>query len=84
MRPIPYSDEVTEPTFTKFPDIDEGQLRSSTSSSNSDDDDEKEDIVHEAWNADRVSLYSQSKWNNLKRDLNCQSNPLKCWLPDCR
>ena len=70
MRPIPHSNEVPLPTFTKFPDIDENQLRSSTSSSNSDDDDEKEDIAHEAWNADRVSLYSQSELNDLIRDLN--------------
>ena len=70
MRPIPHSDEVPISTFTKFPDIDEDQFRSSTSSSNSDDDYEKEDIAHKAWNADRVSLYSQSELNDLIRDLN--------------
>ena len=69
MRPIPHSDEVPVPIFTKLPDIDEDQLRSSTSSSNSDDD-EEEDIAHEAWNADRVSFYNQSELNDLVRDLN--------------
>ena len=44
MRPIPNSDEVPVTTFTKFRDIDEDQLRSSTFLSNSDDD-EKQDIV---------------------------------------
>ena len=58
------------PIFTKLPDIDEDQLRSSTSSTNSDDDDEEQDIAHEAWNAGRVSLYSQSELNDLIRDLN--------------
>ena len=49
MRPIPHSDKVPVPIFTKLPDIDEDQLRSSTSSTNSDDDDDKEqDIAHEA------------------------------------
>ena len=52
------------------PDIDEDQLRSSASSTNSDDDDEEQDIAHEAWNAGRVSLYSQHELNNLIRDLN--------------
>ena len=70
MPPIPHSDEVSVRTFTKFPDIDKGQLRSFASSSNSDDDDEQEDIAHEAWSADRVSLYSQYKLNDLIRDLN--------------
>ena len=70
MRPIPNSDKVPVPTFTKLPDIDEDQLRSSTSLTNSDDDDEKQNIVHEAWNAGRVSLYSQSELNDLIRDLN--------------
>ena len=64
MRPIPHSDEVPVPIFTKLPDIDEDQLRSSTSSSNSDDD-EEEDIAHEAWNADRVSFYNQYELNDL-------------------
>ena len=70
MRPIPHSDKVPVPIFTKLPDIDEDQLRSSTSSTNSDDDDEEQDIAHEAWNAGRISLYSQSELNNLIRDLN--------------
>ena len=70
MRPIPRSDKVPVPIFTKLPDIDEDQLRSSTSSTNSDDDDEEQDIADEAWNAGRVSLYSQSELNNLIRDLN--------------
>ena len=71
MRPIPHSDKVPVTIFTKLPDIDEDQLRSSTSSTNSDDDDDKEqDIAHEAWNAGRVSLYSQSELNDLIRDLN--------------
>ena len=73
-RPTSHSDEVSVPTFTKFPDIDEDQLRSSTFSCNcdddDDDDDEKEDIAHEAWNADRVPLYSQSELSDLTRDLN--------------
>ena len=69
-RPIPHSDKVLVPIFTKLPDIDEDPLRSSTSSTNSDDDDEEQDIAHEAWNADRVSLYSQSELNDLIRDLN--------------
>ena len=51
MRTIPHSDKVPVPIFTKLPDIDEDQLRSSTSSTNSDDDDEEQDIAHEAWNA---------------------------------
>ena len=51
MRPIPYSDKVPVPIFTKLPDIDEDHLRSSTSSTNSDDDDEEQDIGHEVWNA---------------------------------
>ena len=70
MRPIPHSDKVPVPIFTKRPDIDEDQLRSSTSSTNSDDDDKEQDIAHEAWNAGRVSLYSQSELNDLIRDLN--------------
>ena len=71
MRPIPHSDKVPVPIFTKLPVIDEDQLRSSTSSTNSDDDDDEEqDIAHEAWNAGRVSLYSQSELNDLIRDLN--------------
>ena len=70
MRPIPHSDKVPVPIFTKLPDIDEDQLRSSTSSTNSDDDDDEQDIAHEAWNAGRVSLYSQSELNDLIRDLN--------------
>ena len=53
MRPIPHSDKVPVPIFTKLPDIDKNQLRSSTSSTNSDDDDEH-DIAHEAWNAGQV------------------------------
>ena len=84
MRPIPHSDKVPVTIFTKLPDIDEDQLRSSTSSTNSDDNDEEQDIAHEAWNAGRVSLYSQSELNDLIRVLICQNNPLKCWLPDCR
>ena len=70
MRPIPHSDKVPVPIFTKLPDIDEDQLRSSTSSTNSDDDDEEQNIAHEAWNAGRASLYSQSELNDLIRDLN--------------
>ena len=73
MRPIPHSDKVPVSIFTKLPDIDEDQLRSSTSSTNSDDDDdddEEQDIAQEAWNAGRVSLYSQSELNDLIRDLN--------------
>ena len=70
VRPIPHSDKVPVPIFTKLPDIDEDQLRSSTSSNNSDDDDEEQDIAHDAWNAGRVSLYSQSELNDLMRDLN--------------
>ena len=70
MRPIPHSDKVPVPIFTKLPDIDEDQLRSSTSSTNSDDYNEEQDIAHEAWNAGRVSLYNQSKLNDLIRDLN--------------
>ena len=64
------SDKVPVPIFTKLLDIDEDKLRSSTSSTNSDDDDEEQDIAHEAWNAGRVSLYSQSELNYLTRDLN--------------
>ena len=65
--------------LTKFQDIDEDQLRSSTSSSNSDDDDDdaKKDIAHEAWNGDQVSLYSQSELNNLIRDLNLPKQSAK-------
>ena len=70
MRPIPHSDKVPVPIFTKLPDIDEDQLRSSTSSTNSDHDDEEQYIAHETWNAGRVSLYSQTELNNLIRDLN--------------
>ena len=70
MRPILHSDKVPVPIFTKLPDIDEDQLRSSMSSTNSDDDDEEQDIAHKAWNAGRVSLYSQSELNYLIRDLN--------------
>ena len=70
MRPIPHSDKVPVPIFTKLLDIDEDQLRSFKSSTNSDDDDEEQDIAHGAWNAGRVSLHSQSKLNNLIRDLN--------------
>ena len=40
------------------------------SSTNSDDDDEEQDIAHKAWNAGRVSLYSQSELNDLVQDLN--------------
>ena len=72
MRPISHSDKVSVPIFTKLPDIDEDQLRSSMSSTNSDDgdDDDEQDIAHEAWNAGRVSLYSQSELNDLIQDLN--------------
>ena len=70
MRPIPHSDKVRVPIFTKLPDIDEDQLKSSTSSTNSDYDDEEQGIAHEAWNAGRVSLYSQPELNDLIRDLN--------------
>ena len=49
--PIPHSDKVPVPIFTKLPDIDEDQLRSSASLINSDDDDEEQDIAHKAWNA---------------------------------
>ena len=70
MRPIPHSDKVPVPIFTKLPNIDEDQLSSSTPSTNSDDDNEEQDIAHEAWNAGRVSLYSQSELNDLIRDLN--------------
>ena len=70
MRPIPHSDKVPVPIFTKLLDIDEDQLKSSTSSTNSDYDDEEQDIAHEAWNAGRVSLYSQPELNDLIRDLN--------------
>ena len=70
IRPIPHSDKVPVPIFTKLPDIDEDQLRSSTPSTNSNDDDEEQDIAHEAWNAGRVSFYSQSELNDLIRDLN--------------
>ena len=69
MQPIPHSDKVPVPIFTKLPNINEDQLRSSMSSTNSDDD-EEQDIAHEAWNAGRVSLYSQSELNDLIRDLN--------------
>ena len=55
--------------FTKLPDIDEDLFTFSTSSSNCDDDDD-EDIAHEAWNTDQICLYSQSKLNDLIRDLN--------------
>ena len=70
MQTIPHSDKVPVPIFTKLPDIDQDKLRSSTSSTNSDDDDEEQDKAHEAWNAGRVSLYSQSELNDLIRDLN--------------
>ena len=70
MRPIPHSDKVPVPIFTKLPVIDENQLRSSTSSTNSDDNDDEQDIAHKAWNAGRVSLYNQSELNDLIRDLN--------------
>ena len=43
MRPISHSDKVPVSIFTKLPDIDEDQLRSSTSSTNSDDDDDDEE-----------------------------------------
>ena len=70
MGPIPDSDKVPVPTFSKFTDIDEDPIRPSTFSSSSDNNDEKEDIAHEAWNADRVSSYRQSELNDLIRDLN--------------
>ena len=71
MQPIPHSNKVPVPIFTKLSDIDEDQLRSSTSSTNfDDDDDEEQDIAHEACNAGRVSLYRQSELNDLIRDLN--------------
>ena len=70
MRPISHSDKVPVPIFTKLPDIDEDRLRSSTSSTSSNDDDEEQNIAHEAWNAGRVSLYSQSELNDLIQDLN--------------
>ena len=76
MRPIPHSDKVHVPIFTKLPDIDEDQPSTSSTNllpclqPNSDDDDEEQDIAHEAWNAGRVFLYSQSELNDLIRDLN--------------
>ena len=69
VQPIPHSDEAPVPIFTKLPDINQDHFRSSTSSSDCDDD-EEEDIAHEAWNTDKVSLYSQSELNDLIRDLN--------------
>ena len=77
MLPIPHSDKVPVPIFTKLPDIDEDQLRFSTSSTNSVDDDEEQDIAHEAWNAGRVPLYSQTELNVLIRDLNSLQIHLK-------
>ena len=77
MRPIPHSDKVPVPIFTKLLDIDEDQLRSSTSSTNSDDDNEEQNIAHETWNAGRVSLYSQSELNDLIRDLNLPKQSAK-------
>ena len=70
IRPIPHSDKVPVPIFTKLPNIDEDQPRSSTSSTNSDDNDDEQDIAHKAWNAGRVSLYNRSEFNDLIRDLN--------------
>ena len=70
MRPIPHDDKVPVPIFTKISNIDEDQLRSSTSSTNSDDDDEEQNVANEAWNAGRVSLYSQSELKHMIRDLN--------------
>ena len=77
MRPLPHSDKVPVPIFTKLSDIDEDQLRSSTSLTNSDDDDEEQDIAHEAWNAGRVSLYSQFELNDLIQDLNLPKQSAK-------
>ena len=74
MRPIPHSDEIRVFILIKLPDIVDYQLRSSTSSSTSGDD---EDIVHEAWNADGVCLYSQSELNDLKRELNLPKQSTK-------
>ena len=70
MRPIPHTDKVPVPIFTKLSDINEDQLRSSTSSTNSDDDDKEQNIAHEASNAGPVSLCSQSELNDLIGDLN--------------
>ena len=77
MRPIPHSNKVPVPISAKLPDIDEDQLRSFTSSTNSADDDDEQDIAHEAWNAGRVSLYSQSKLNDLIQDLNMPKQSAK-------
>ena len=57
MRPILHSDKVRVLIFTKLPDIDEDQLRSSTSSTNSDDD-EEQDIAHEAILAEFRCIFS--------------------------
>ena len=65
IRPVPHGDQIPVPVFTKLPSIDEDQLTFSTSSAISDE--EKE---CEAWDTDRVSLYSQSELNDLIRDLN--------------
>ena len=51
IQPVPHSDQIPVPVFTKLPSIDENQLSSSTSSATSDE--EKE---CEAWDTDRVSL----------------------------
>ena len=51
-QPIPISDEIPVPIFTKLIDIEEDHFRSSTSSFNSDHD-EEENIAHKAWNADQ-------------------------------
>ena len=62
---------MTVPIFTKLLDSDEDHIRSSTSSSNYDDDAE-EDIAHEAWSADKVSLSSQSELKDLIWELNVE------------
>ena len=69
IRPIPHSDEILVPIFTKLPDDvkDECTFSMSLSASN---DKEKEDIAHEAWVADRVFLYKPSELNDPIQDLN--------------
>ena len=53
IRPVPHSDEIPVPIFTKLPDGVKDECTFSMSSSTSNDE-EKEGIAHEAWVADRI------------------------------
>jgi len=64
-RRVTHSDEKPAPIFAKLPDTDDERLKRKFFESSSTSDEEEEDVVHDEWDADRVSLCSQSELNDL-------------------